>query len=70
VQYTSKPVSGLAMAERCASVIRGGNKPLVVLETSNAAEAAGVVVPIPICAFTKLITTNRNPVRIFGMSKK
>jgi hypothetical protein len=43
---------------------------LVVLETSNAAEAAGVVVPIPICAFTKLITTNRNPVRIFGMSKK
>jgi hypothetical protein len=35
------------MASRCASVIRGGKKPLVVLVTSNAAEATGVVVPMP-----------------------
>ena len=35
------------MAARCAAVILGSNKPLVVLVKSNCAEAAGVVVPIP-----------------------
>jgi hypothetical protein len=42
-----KPVAGLAMASRCAVVIRGGKKPLVVLFRSNTADPAGVVVPIP-----------------------
>ena len=38
------------MALRCASVIRGGKKPLVVELTSNCADAFGVVVPIPVWA--------------------
>jgi hypothetical protein len=46
-----KPVAGLAMAFRCAVFILGGSNPFVVLLTSSCAEAAGVVVPIPIfCA--------------------
>jgi hypothetical protein len=31
-------------------VILGGNKPLVVLLTSNCADAAGMAVPMPTCA--------------------
>jgi hypothetical protein len=46
------PVAGLLMALRCVVVKRGGNKPLVVLLTSNSAEASGEVVPIPTWAFT------------------
>jgi hypothetical protein len=42
-----KPAAGLTMASRCVVVIRGGNSPFVVLLTSNCADAAGVVVPIP-----------------------
>lgn len=36
------------------NVMRGGKKPLFVELTSNFAEASGVVVPIPVCAFNKL----------------
>lgn len=43
----SKPVAGVAIASRCALVIRGANKPCEVLLISNAAEATGVSVPIP-----------------------
>ena len=46
------PVAGDKMALRWAAVIRGGNKPLVVLLISNSAEASGEVVPIPTWAFT------------------
>jgi hypothetical protein len=55
------PVAGLLMALRCVVVKRGGNKPLVVLLTSNSAEASGEVVPIPTWAFTpphKALTIN------------
>ena len=33
------------------NVTRGGKKPLSVAYTSNFAEAFGVFVPIPVCAF-------------------
>jgi hypothetical protein len=46
------PVAGLLMALRCVVVKRGGRKPLVVLVTSNSAEALGLVVPIPTWALT------------------
>jgi len=46
------PVAGLLMALRCVVVKRGGKKPLVVLVTSNSAEALGEVVPMPTWAFT------------------
>jgi hypothetical protein len=52
VHQMISPAAGLAMAIRWACVIRGGNKPLVVLVTSNSAEALGVVVPMPTWAFT------------------
>ena len=46
---TTNPVAGNTIASRCAVVKRGGKKPLVVLFTSNLADASGfVVVPIPI----------------------
>lgn len=55
------PVAGLAMAFLCAVVIRGGNSPFVVLLTSNCADAAGVVVPIPTaCAMLVMVTTKKN----------
>jgi hypothetical protein len=43
----TRPATGLAMAFLSVVVILGGKKPLVVLLTSNCADAAGVVVPIP-----------------------
>jgi hypothetical protein len=40
------------MPLRCAKVIRGGKKPLLVEVTSSFAEALGVAVPMPtFCAF-------------------
>jgi hypothetical protein len=39
------------MASLCTLVILGGKNPLVVLLTSNRADAAGVAVPIPTCAY-------------------
>ena len=47
------------MAFICTSVIRGGKNPLVVLSTSNTAEASGVVVPMPVWADTNVETANR-----------
>jgi hypothetical protein len=44
------PDAGLAIASRCAVVIRGKNTPWLVLTKSSAALALGVVVPIPTCA--------------------
>jgi hypothetical protein len=43
----TKPVAGVTIKLRSAVVILGGKKPLVVLLTSNCADAAGVSVPIP-----------------------
>ena len=54
---TSKPVSGLLMAVRWAPDILGISIPLLVLLTSNWAEAAGVLVPMPTdCADTLPLT--------------
>lgn len=50
VLNTNKPVAGLAMAARCAVVIRGGNSPRVVLCTSSSAEGSGVIPPTTIWA--------------------
>jgi hypothetical protein len=47
------PGTGFEMAMRCAAVIRGSKKPLVVLLKSNSADAFGVGVPMPtfcVCA--------------------
>ena len=64
VHQTISPVAGLAMASLWACVIRGGNKPLVVLVTSNSAEAWGVVVPIPTWEKTLLLKAIANTVRV------
>ena len=45
-----QPLAGLVMASRWVLVMRGKSIPWLVLESSNAAFALGVVVPIPICA--------------------
>ena len=50
VLNTNKPVAGLAIAARCAVVIRGGNSPRVVLCTSSSAEGSGVIPPTMIWA--------------------
>jgi hypothetical protein len=42
-----KPLAGLTIALRCAVVIRGKSMPWLVLTTSSAALALGVVVPMP-----------------------
>ena len=47
VWYTISPVAGVAMAVRCAAVMRGGRNPLSVADNSRAAEALGLEVPIP-----------------------
>ena len=47
VQNKVNPVAGLEIASLCVVVIRGGKKPFVVLLISNAADATGVVVPMP-----------------------
>jgi hypothetical protein len=39
----------------CELDILGGKKPLLVENTSNFAEASGVVVPIPVCALTDIV---------------
>jgi hypothetical protein len=67
VQYTIKPAAGVLITFLCASVIRGGKSPLVVEVTSNAADACGVVVPIPTCAnVVKLVAiTATNNVNFF-----
>ena len=46
------------------AVIRGGKKPLVVLVTSNSAELAGVVVPIPTWEKILLLKANASAVRV------
>jgi hypothetical protein len=47
-------------------VTRGGKKPLFVELTSNFADASGVAVPIPVCAFKKLnVKTEKNMTIIF-----
>ena len=45
-----RPVEGLAIASRCAVVIRGNSIPWLVLTISKAELALGVDVPIPTCA--------------------
>jgi hypothetical protein len=72
VQYTIKPAAGVAIAFLCVAVIRGGSKPLVVEVTSNAADACGVIVPIPTWAnVVKLVaitaTNNVNFLIVFNL---
>ena len=43
----TKPFAGVTMAFRCVAVNLGKSNPLLVEETSNAAEVSGAVVPIP-----------------------
>jgi hypothetical protein len=51
---------GASITIRCAAVILGGKKPLVVLLTSNCADAAGVVVPIPTrCAMPFIVQAKK-----------
>ena len=45
-----KPLAGLLIASRCAVVMRGNSIPWVVLTTSKAALALGLLVPMPTCA--------------------
>jgi len=65
------------MALRCACVIRGGRKPLVVLFISSSDDALGAIVPIPaapvvgnvFCACTQLAVNAaaKSSVNIFFM---
>ena len=55
------------MALRCASVIRGGKKPLVVELTSNCADAFGVVVPIPVWDKAGRLKPTNSKIKIFFM---
>jgi hypothetical protein len=58
-----RPATGLAMAFLSLVVILGGKKPLVVLLTSNCADAAGVVVPIPtFWAILVIVMTKQNKI--------
>ncbi len=51
---------GASMTMRCAAVILGGKNPLVVLLTSNWADAAGVVVPMPTpCAMPPMVQAKK-----------
>ena len=45
--YMVKPIEGCCMAFLCIVVSLGGKKPCVVLDISNKADGAGVLVPIP-----------------------
>jgi hypothetical protein len=47
-------VIGLA-ALVAVNATRGGKNPLLVALTSNFAEASGVLVPIPVCAFAMTV---------------
>jgi hypothetical protein len=47
------------MASLCTVVILGGKNPLVVLLTSNCADAAGVVVPMPTCACIAVVVNSK-----------
>ena len=58
VLYTNNPAAGevVGLAELVAvKATRGGKKPLSVAVTSNFAEALGVVVPIPVCAYALML---------------
>jgi hypothetical protein len=56
----TRPATGLAMAFLSVVVILGGKKPLVVLLTSNCADAAGVVVPMPtFCAIPPMVQAKK-----------
>jgi hypothetical protein len=60
VLYIISPSTGLF--GRFALAIRGGKKPLVVLLTSNSAEACGVLVPMPTWAYV-LLAPNKASVK-------
>jgi hypothetical protein len=56
----TKPAAGVGIRSLCALVIRGGKSPLVVLLTSNCAEATGVEVPIPTFCDLAILRQNKN----------
>ena len=63
----TKPALGdLILASRSVVVSLGNNKPTAepLAVMSNAAEAAGVIVPIPICEKVGLLKTNAIAIRI------
>jgi hypothetical protein len=57
------PFAGLIIALRCIAVNLGNKSPLVVLETSNTAEASGDVVPTPVCAKAIPMVRNKKAVK-------
>ncbi|MBL0357718.1 MAG: hypothetical protein IPP72_12915 [Chitinophagaceae bacterium] len=50
-----RPTAGELIRSRWAVVIRGGNNPLLVELTSSTADALGVLVPTPTCAFAATV---------------
>jgi hypothetical protein len=66
VLYTNRPVAGLEIGLEVLAVeansTLGGKNPLVVLLTSSCAEAFGLVVPTPTCAFVNVIANNKRQV--------
>ncbi len=55
----TKPVAGFSMPSLCVVVILGGKSPFVVLLTSNCADVAGVLVPIPTFCPMPAIVNNK-----------
>ena len=68
VLNTSSPLAGVAMALRCAVLIRGGSIPRVVLCTSSSAEGLGVVLPRVVCAANGAAAKAKSRGRVSGMS--
>jgi hypothetical protein len=58
LHHNNNPAGGVVMLCLCAYVILGGKNPFVVELTSNCADALGVLVPTPTCAWVKVVTTN------------
>jgi hypothetical protein len=54
-----KPLAGLAITSRSVVVIRGKSIPWLLLTTSNAALALGLLVPIPICALLETVVSRK-----------
>jgi hypothetical protein len=61
--YTNKPSAGEVIGaadDALVNVTRGGKNPLSEAETSNLADAWGVVVPMPVWAYICTEIKNKN----------
>ena len=65
-----KPVAGLAIALRCAVVIRGISKPREVEYNSSKDELSGLVVPIPTLSDWAITVFGKDIVNINKTEKK